>query len=98
MDKLTPIEKQKKMRTIEQLLEKKNSISLEWVEPWSASRADGEIYFPRVRLTALVEDCINMQRKRSIDSGHKKTESDKDQLLDFIAIHWAVESETENNN
>jgi len=69
-----------------------------YYEPWQGIDDQGNGVTVNVTLSMSVEDCINLQRKISIDKNKphitdKMTE--KDFLDEFITIHWAVRSNNE---
>lgn len=78
------------MRT-EQLLENRHTVKLAWVEPHPARREDGQAVDAAVELRATVNDCINMRRLVHLSSKHAHLPiTDRDLLLDFMAVHWAT--------
>jgi len=73
--------------TIEELMVNTDTC-LEWHEPRPGMDVDGKSAETSVTLRATVKDCINYQRERSKSHNYPLL-SEKDLLLDFIAINWA---------
>ena len=75
--------------TIEEMLENKDTVRLEWGEPWRALTADGKIKDSHVTMQVTVADCINISRAVTLDGMPDLKPTEKDLLLDFMAVHWA---------
>ena len=73
--------------TIEELMKESHTL-LEWVEPERGCDPGGEITNVTIYHRASVADCIGLQRIRSMGHNYPLL-SEKDLLLDFIAINWA---------
>ncbi len=72
---------------LDTLLDSKETM-LYWREPWEVINSGGYNVLAHITMSATVDDCINIARVTAVKNGFK-TESDKDLLLDFIAVHWA---------
>lgn len=73
--------------TIEELMAEPH-ILLEWVEPWPGRDPEGGTVDTTAYSRASVADCISLQRARSVGHNYPLL-SERDLLLDFIAINWA---------
>lgn len=75
--------------TIEEMLANQETTYLEYVDPRAAVDASGAQYDACVKTVVSVKDAIGMQRHQNSLLRWKPGQSDKDVLLDFIAVHWA---------
>lgn len=84
-------------RSLEELLEGRHELMLQWCEPWPACGPEGNDLDAHIILRATIHDCINLQRRVAKAAGRPTMGDDGNHLLDFIAIHWArvVKDETE---
>ena len=76
--------------TVEEMLEKRHTLKLLWMEPWQACGPNGVELTAHIELRATVNDCINMSRVVSKASGFPTDGDDANHLLYFIAVHWAT--------
>jgi hypothetical protein len=75
---------------IQELL-KNRGTKLEWLEPWAGCDSDLKDVDSHIRLSATVEDCINLQRRILKNKGRLDLCNDDEGILvDFVAIHWAT--------
>jgi hypothetical protein len=83
---------------VHRLLKDRDTIKLEWVEPWPAISKDGTPKDAVVVMRATVADCIDLYRR---ELGNCELNAELDELgncelndaalLDgFMAVHWAV--------
>ena len=77
---------------VNSLLEARHKTWLQWHEPWPACGPEGHNMDAHVVLQATVHDCINLARRSAKSAGRPTIGRDREHLLDFIAVHWATES------
>lgn len=75
--------------TLEQLLEQRHTIMLEWEDPCKACGPEGNPLDAHVTHRASVHDCVNMMREVARRVGRATRGQDLDFLTDFLAMHWA---------
>jgi len=75
--------------TINEMLEKRHNVKLEWCEPWPACGPEGNDLDAHIILRATIHDCINLQRLVEKAAGRSTMGDDGKHLLEFMAIHWA---------
>lgn len=80
----------KRELSAEYLLEHRHTQLLCWGEPWPSCGPEGNHLDSFVEMRATVHDCINMERLTAKKLGRSTMGNDKDFLLDFIAVHWAI--------
>ena len=73
---------------VDQMLEQRYSLYLEWADPWEALDAELGAFTACVSHRATVHHCIGIARHYIASKGHPQP-SDEDALLEFIAIMWA---------
>jgi len=76
--------------TITDLLEKRHTMQLVWVEPWLACGPEGNDLDAYVEHRATIHDCINLSRAAARQKGRPTMGEDEKHLLDFMAVHWAT--------
>jgi hypothetical protein len=75
---------------IQELLKNRNA-KLEWLEPWAGCDSDLKDVDSHIRLSATVEDCINLQRRILKNKGRLDLlHDDEGILIEFMAIHWGT--------
>lgn len=62
---------------------------LECAEPWPGNEADGKDCLVNVSRLLTVDAAVKIQRAINFDKG-KRTGTDSDLLMDFIAVNWAT--------
>lgn len=75
--------------TVEEMLENRHTVYLEWVDPWPGLNHEKEEVTTCVLHKATVQDCLAIARQSAISQGHPIPEDEVDILLDFIAVMWA---------
>lgn len=76
--------------SIDELLTQRYAHRLSWCEPYPGRAADYNPVTANVTLSATVQDCIAIQRQANSNGVLKLSLSDRDLLLDFMAINWAT--------
>lgn len=71
------------------MLENRHNTHLYWDEPRAACGPMGEDLTSHTRLTATVNDCINIQRLANSMRGKTYQGNDDKLLEDFMTNHWA---------
>jgi hypothetical protein len=74
---------------IQQMLAHRDTVYLEWADPWPGIDAEEDGVTCRVSSRATVADCLNMARYSAVCNDLKVPSDEKDLLLDFIATMWA---------
>ena len=74
--------------TINEMLEKRHEVYLEWHEPRPGISSDGNEVHANVTLSATVHDCINMSRAVFKHNNLKINREDIIYLLDFFDLHY----------
>jgi hypothetical protein len=76
--------------SIEEMLAQRDSVYMEWMEPRQACNQLGCDVSAHIINLVTVSDCINLSRETHRRHGNQIAFSDRDLLLDWIAIHFAV--------
>ena len=75
---------------LKELLENKDDIYLEFVEPWPAFDSVFDEVDAHIILRATVADCINIQRFANKTNNRQIRFSDEELLDQFIVVNWAT--------
>jgi hypothetical protein len=81
--------------TIDQALENRHTVWVEWETPWPACGPEGNKLTSYCVSRMTVHDAINADRLVAKQRGFPTNAQDKTYLLNFIATHWATLKEGE---
>lgn len=76
---------------IQEMLDRRDKLMIEWCEPWKGLGADGKERFANVILRVSVDGCIALQREawKNVEAAALRS-SEATCLEEFIVVHWAA--------